>query len=148
MLQQLKLMNKNTPVWLYEQEITLENGDTALLSYDDEGDILEIFFVDAPATASVALNDNIILRFDRTQGRPLSLAVVGVTALTQRQEFGRPVLALEGLEKLPEADRARILHMLQASPLNMVLQLYSFKQKERGRTIPLAVLAQPLPAAA
>ena len=62
----------------------------------------------------------LVLRFDREQKRPLSIAFVGAAALTRRQEFGFPLIALEGLNQLPEDDRKLILQMLQTLPLNAI----------------------------
>ena len=140
--------NEAKPIWLQEQQITLANGDVVLWSYDSEGDILEIFFQDRPASATVELTDGVYLRFDRQQGQPSSLAVVGATALMQPGEFGLPVLTLDGLAKLPEPERGKIVAMLQSPPLSTILPTYSFKSKARTRAIPVAVLAQPIPLAA
>ena len=44
--------------------------------------------------------------------------------------------------------RQLVLHLLQAPPLNLILQLYSFKPTPRARAIPVASLAQSIPVAA
>ena len=142
-----KLMNPK-PDWLHEHEIKLSNGDVALWSYDDEGDVLEIFFRDAPASATVELADGVFLRFDRQHEQPLSIGFVAATALMRSQEFGQPLLALTGLAKLPTDERKLVLNMLQASPVNAVLRVYSFKPAARAQAIPVAALAQSIPLAA
>lgn len=136
------------PAWLHEKPITLPNGDSALWSYDDEGDILEIFFDSAPASATVELADGVFLRFDRKSWRPLSLGFISATTRTQQQEFGPTLLALTGLTKLPELERKRILHILQTPPVSLILPLYSFKATARSQVIPVGLLAQPMPLAA
>ncbi|MBI3360014.1 MAG: DUF2283 domain-containing protein, partial [Chloroflexi bacterium] len=96
---------KNKPSWIIEKKITLPDGTSALWSYDTEGDILEIFFHKAPATATVELADGIFLRFDRKAARPLSLGFLAVTPLTQQREFGPLLLTLTGLRRLAESER-------------------------------------------
>jgi hypothetical protein len=136
------------PAWLYEQEITLPNGASALWSYDREGDVLEIFFDHAPASATAELADGILLRFDYERQQPLSIGFIAASKRMQRMEFGQPVLALTGLDRLPAPERQLVLAMLQAPPLNTVLQLYSFQPGTRARTIPVALVTPALPLAA
>ena len=72
------------------------------MSYDTEGDFLEIFFHEAPASGrTVELAEGVWLRFDRKDGRRLSLGFTNITALTQQQEFGPPLLT-HRQKKLPD----------------------------------------------
>jgi len=139
-------MMEKTP-WLKESEIILADGSTVLWSYDTEGDVLEVIFHKSPASGTVELADGIFLRFDRERERPLSLGIVSVTPLTKQQEFGPPLLALTGLSKLPEKERAFILKLLQSPPVNAILKVYSFAPKTRARAIPVASFSQTLPLA-
>lgn len=136
------------PTWLEEEQITLPDGTTAISSYDTEGDLLEIFFDNAPANATLELADGVFLRFDRQRQRPLSLGFVAASALINQTEFGPSLVSLTGLAKLPDIERQLVLHLLQTSPLNQILQLYSFKPTARSRAIPVASLAQSIPVAA
>ena len=106
------------PSWLHEKQITLPNGEEALWSYDTESDFLEIFFREQPATATIELADGVYLRFNRQKEEALSLGFVGITPLTQEQEFGLPLLSLDGLHNLPHSERQVILKMLRTPPLN------------------------------
>lgn len=137
-------MNKR-PSWLNEKTITLANGEEAVWSYDAEGDFLEIFFHDSPASATVELAEGIFLRLDRERQQPLSIGFIAASHRLQQQEFGYPLLKLSGLDKVSPADRQMILNMLQRPPLNAILQLYSFKPSPRTQTIPVAVFNQPIP---
>jgi len=136
---------KKKPDWLDEKRIALPDGTPALWSYDTEGDFLEIFFHEAPASATVELADGIFLRFDRKRGRPLSLGFAAVTPLTQQQEFGPPLLTLTGLGKLPVPEQKIVLKILQSPPVNTILKIYSFTPGARARAIPVASLEQPVP---
>ncbi len=148
MCQLLKITMNHKPTWLEEEQIVLPDGTTALQSYDTEGDVLEIFFNDAAANATLELADGVFLRFDRQQRRPLSLGFIAASVLMNQTEFGPSLLSLTGLAKLPDSERQLILHLLQTPPLNLILQLYSFKPTARARAIPVASLAQSIPLAA
>ena len=133
-----------TPNWLVEKQITLPNGEEALWSYDTESDFLEVFFGKGPATATIELADGVYLRFNRQKREPLSIGFLGVTPLTLQQEFGLPLLSLDGLHNLPDTEQQVILNMLQTTPLNTIFTLYSFHPPSHTQAIPLACFAQPL----
>lgn len=133
--------------WLNEKQMTLPNGETIRWQYDSEGDFLEIFFRQAPASATVELAEGVYLRFDRAAGQALSLGVMSASTLVQQQEFGLPLLALEGLRRLPKMEQQLVLQMLQSSPVNLVLQVYSFRPKTQAKTVPLATLSRSMPLA-
>lgn len=137
-------MNKS-PSWLNEKTIILPNGGNAVWSYDTEGDFLEIFFQDSPATATIELAEGVFLRLDREQQQPLSIGFIAASHRLQQQEFGYPLLKLSGINKVSQTDRQMILAMLQRPPLNAILHLYSFKSSPRTQTIPVAAFNQPVP---
>src|SRR3972149_4432205 len=135
-------MMKQRPDWIIKKKVVRADGTAALWSYDAEGDFLEIFFHEAPASATVELTEGVFLRFDRKTGRPLSLGFVSITPLTQQREFGPPLLRLTGLKKLPASQRKMVLKILQSPPVNTILKIYSFRPTPRARVIPVASLDQ------
>jgi uncharacterized protein YuzE len=113
------------PVWLFEKDITLEDGSTALWSYDTEGDFLEIFFEKDPAAATIELADGIFLRLSQ-RGKALSLGIVSATPLLQPGEFGPYLLRLDGLDELPSDLRQTVLHVITSPPVSYVLRVFSY----------------------
>lgn len=53
-----------------KNQIALKTGDTALIEYDREGDVLEIVFRQAGATRAIELTESIILRFNWESNEP------------------------------------------------------------------------------
>lgn len=106
--------------------------------------MLEIFFSDGMATATIELTDGVYLRFDRQRYEPLSLAMLAFQARMQQQEFGEPLLAFDGLAQLPETERRQVLQMLKRPPLTYVLHLYSFQPSAQARTMPVASMMEPM----
>ena len=129
---------KNQPDWLDEQTIILPDGTSVVRSYDREEDMLEIFFGDAPATATLELAEGVYLRFDRQQYEPLSLALMAFQVRMKQQEFGEPLVIFDGLARLQDPERRRVLQMLKRPPLTYVLHLYSFKLTDQTQTMPVA----------
>ncbi len=131
------------PDWLVEEEITLDDGSTARWSYDTEGDILEIFFQDDPASCTVELADGVLLRLDLEHNRPLSLAFLSYTSLTDRREFGPPALPLDGLRRLPEPLRQTVTRIITTQPVSSVLKVFSYVPTPRTRkVVPVAWLSR------
>jgi YD repeat-containing protein len=69
-------------------ESTLSTGKPVRYEYDPEGDLLEIVFRQAEATAAVELTESIILRFDLATSEPLSLSFIGFSRLVRPTKYG------------------------------------------------------------
>lgn len=130
------------PDWLSEREITLADGTTALLSYDTEGDILEIFFGEGAATGTVELADGVLLRLDVEHARPLSLAFLCATPLMHKQVYGPPLLELDGVDSLPDDLRQIVTQIITSPPVNAVLKVYSYLPDPQAKVLPVASLDQ------
>lgn len=140
-------MTTNTkPGWLVEREITLDEGVTALWSYDTEGDILEIFFERGPATATVELTQGVFMRFNRQARNPLSLGFVSVTPLLKPGEFGPALLHLDGLDTLSPEMRQVVLEILTSPPVNYVFKVFSYRPAPDANSSMALGSLQPLAA--
>ena len=130
------------PDWLIEREITLSDGATALLSYDTEGDMLEVFFAEGAATGTVELADGVLLRLDVEHACPLSLAFLCVTPLMRRQIYGPPLLKLDGVDNLPGDLRQTVIQIITSPPVNTILKVYSYLPRPQATVLPVASLDQ------
>ena len=135
------------PAWLTEKDITLDDGSIARWSYDIEGDMLEIFFAEGPATCTVELVDGVFLRLDLERGQPLSLGFMSFTPLTRSGEFGPLALRLEGLEGLPEDLRCMVTRVITAPPISSVLKVFSYRPSPKATaSVPVAWIPRQLAA--
>jgi len=128
------------PDWLIEREIKLPDGTTALLSYDTEGDMLEVFFAEGAATGTVELADGVLLRLDVEHARPLSLAFLCATPLMHEQVYGPPLLELDGVASLPDDLRRIVVQIITSPPVNAVLKVYSYLSGPQANVLPVASL--------
>jgi hypothetical protein len=87
------------------------------LEYDQDGDMLEIFFGQGPASGAVELADPLILRFDRETGKALSLSILTFSQVIQGTELGPRGFRLSGLESLPDTLREMVVKMITAPPV-------------------------------
>lgn len=116
-------MNAQTRTdWLFEYEETLDNSQTVHVDYDKEGDILEIVFAKGSGQG-IELSEEIVLRYDDSTNQPLSLILLGFSHLMQPTEYGPESYRLTGLERLPTAERAKILQILTSVPVDRYLRV-------------------------
>ncbi len=128
---------------LHRTEITARDGTPVRIVYDEEADVLELFFGEnAPATG-IELTDHIILRLDQKARRALSLMLLHFSILTEQTEYGPRSFPLEKLERLPEELRDLVLRLLTSLPVNQFLKLSQLQI--RPKHVPIAYIeSQPV----
>ncbi len=127
---------------LDKQELTLNTGQKILCEYDQDGDLLEIFFQQGEATCAVELTESIILRFDWKTDNPLSLSFVSISTLIQPTKYGEVHYQLL-TEEWPDEVQDRVLTMLQKPPLTEFLMLSSYAPAHTQQLIPQATIKLP-----
>jgi hypothetical protein len=110
--------------------------------YYQDADILEVFFTEDDATASVSLTPDITLHFRPEDGTPVSLIFNNFTGLVQPAEYGPRAFALQ-TTRWPEPWRAIVLRILSAPPVNEWLTVTTYHPSRAQYTIPLATVKQP-----
>jgi uncharacterized protein DUF2283 len=128
---------------LSQSDMTAYDGTPVRLVYDQEADILEIFFgTNEPATG-VELTDHIILRLNQHTKRAVSLLLLDFSILTERTEYGPRSYPLTPLQTLPEEIRALVLQVVTSMPVRQFLKV-SYFQASPTESVPLTyVEAQP-----
>ena len=127
---------------LQKLSLPLIANQTAWLEYDQDSDLLELFFQSAEATCAIELTESIILRFDWDNCEPLSLSFISMSKLVQPSKFG-PVHFQLLNEEWPDEVQDKVWSMLQRGPLNEVLTLSSYVPAHSHQVIPMAAIKQP-----
>lgn len=118
---------------LQQTEFSAWDGTPVRAVYDQEADILEVFFgVNEPATG-VELTDHILLRLNRTLRRAVSLTLLHFSILAERTEYGPRSYPLDKLLAAPEDLREQVLHLLTSMPVNQFLRLSYFQASPTER---------------
>jgi hypothetical protein len=134
--------------WLFECEETLDNGQTVHVDYDREGDVLEVVFAKGSGQG-IELSEEIILRYDDSTNQPLSLILLGFSHLMQPTEYGPESYRLTGLERLPIAERTKILQILTSVPVDRYLRVSALALSTKTpKVAPIAYVRPQLVAAA
>lgn len=129
---------------LQRTEMVAQDGTLVRLVYDDEADILEIFFGENGPATGLELTNYIILRLDRKAKRILSVILRHFSILAEQTEYGPRSFPLEKLESLPEELRELVLRLLTTLPVSQFLKL-SHLQASPKKNLPLAyVESQPM----
>jgi hypothetical protein len=119
------------------------DGTHVRMVYDQEADILEIFFGQNETGTGVELTEHILLRVNFQTRRPISITVLHFSILTEHTEYGPRSFALDKLNELPEALRELVLHVLNTMPVRQFLKTTHY-QASPTKQIPVTyVESQP-----
>ena len=125
-------------------EMTASDGTPVRLVYDQEADILEIFFGKNEPATGIELTDHIVLRLNKQTQRAISLMLLHFSILTEHTEYGPRSYPLSKLDDVPAELRELALHLLTSMPVNQFLKLSHF-QASPNRRIPFTyVESQPI----
>lgn len=116
-----------TKLSLFRSETTIDDMPVRLV-YDEEADILEIFFDENEAATGIELTDQILLRINRTTRRVVSLTLLDFSVLTEQTLYGPRSFPLSGIEALPLDLKETVLLALSLSPVNHFLSLTYFQR--------------------
>jgi hypothetical protein len=101
--------------------------------YDEDGDILDIFFGENEPATGIELTDHIVLRLDQTTGRAVSLTILHFSILAERTEYGPRSYPLNNLKELPENLRELVMRAITTAPVNQFLKLSYFQASQTKR---------------
>lgn len=118
-------------------------------SYDKEVDVLYISFAPGErATGAVELNDNILLRFNRTEKRAIGLTLMDFSVLVQLTNLGPRSFPLTGLAELEPDWQDIVIEIITTPPVSQILKV-SVYTPTLAETVPIALVEKPpIPVAA
>lgn len=128
---------------LQKTDITAYDGTPVRLVYDQETDILEIFFGENEAATGIDLTDHIILRLNQQTKRAISLMLIDFSILTERTEYGPRSYPLDQLSNLPEHLRDLVLQLVTSMPVSQFLKVSHFQVSPTERVPLTYVESQP-----
>ncbi len=136
-------------VHIQQYQVITEEGQAVILEYDQDADMLEIFFEHGPASGALELADPLILRFDREAGKALSLSVLTFSQVAQMTELGPHSFRLHDLEALPSALRAMVIRIITTPPVSHFLEVVAYYPQTEQHPVPISYikrsLALPMP---
>ena len=124
------------------------DGTPVRFVYDQEADILELFFGENESATGVELTDHVVLRLNKQTRRAVSLMLLHFSILTEHTEYGPRSYPLDKLSEVSEDLRELVLHVITSMPVNQFLKM-SYFQASPTRQIPFTyVEVQPMRAVA
>jgi len=111
----------------YETETLASDGTPVRFVYDQEADILEIFFDQNEPATGIELTDYVILRLNQQTRRAISFILLHFSILTERTEYGPRSYPLDKLDEVPEDLRELALHLVTSTPVNQFVKLAHFQ---------------------
>jgi len=93
--------------------------------YDEEGDVLDVYFGERRPAWTIELTPNILLSIDRAAQQVVSLTFLDYTELIRYTEWGPRSFPITGLAGLPFVERDLVLQVLNSPPVNRWLDVSS-----------------------
>jgi len=122
---------------MQQTEILTGDGTSVRLVYDEDADILELFFGDNGPARGIELTDQIILRLDREARRAVSLTLLHFSILSEQTVYGPRSWRIDSLERMPDALREVVLRVLTTLPVSQFLKLTQL-QTGAAQFVPVA----------
>ncbi len=91
--------------------------------YDQESDVLDVYFGEKRPAWTIELTDNINLSIDRETGRAVGLSFLDFTELIRPTPLGPRSFPLTGLADLPLVERDLVIKVLTTLPVNAWLDI-------------------------
>ena len=115
---------------IHKTETTAIDGTPIRLVYDQDGDILDIFFGDNESAAGIELTEHIMLRLSRGAQRAVSLMINNFSILAEQTEYGPRSYPLNKLKNLPDDLRDLVFRLVSSPPINQFVTLSSSQLPE------------------
>jgi len=129
-------------IQVFPKESGTDIGEKIRLVYDEEADILDVFFCESEPATGIELTDDILLRINRAEKRTLSLTILHFSILAERTEYGPRSYRLNNLKTLPSDLREFIMQVVTTAPVNQFLKV-SYFQASQTKRIPFTYV-EPL----
>jgi hypothetical protein len=101
----------------------MEIRPTEQYEYDEEGDVLDVYFGEKRPAWTIELTDNIMLSIDRQTKKAVTLSFLDFTELIRPTPFGPRSFPLTGLADLPLDERDLVVKVLTTPPVNAWLDI-------------------------
>jgi uncharacterized protein YuzE len=111
--------------------------------YDADADGMVLSFGDSRSATGIELNENILLRIDRTAGVAVGLTIFNFSVLAQPTEMGPRSVPLTGLADLAPELREMALSILQRSPVSDHLKLSAYAPSSNPAELVPITLIEP-----
>ncbi len=120
-------------IQINHKESGISNGETIRLVYDEEGDMLDIFFGENEPATGIELTDNILLRVNRAAKRAVSLTILHFSIMAERTEFGTRSYPLSNLKTLPVDLQEIVMNAIITAPVSQFLRVSYFQASQKKR---------------
>ncbi|MCP4425454.1 MAG: DUF2283 domain-containing protein [Chloroflexi bacterium] len=98
---------------------------TEWYEYDEEGDVLDVYFAEKQRAWTIELTPNIMIAIDRDEKKVIRLTFLDYTELIRRTPWGARSFPITGLANLPLPERDLVLAALNSSPVERWLDISS-----------------------
>ena len=101
---------------------------TEWCEYDEEADVLDVYFGERRPAWTIELTPNILMSVDRSIPEVVSLTFLDYTTLVRPTDWGVPSFPITGLADLPVTERIMVVRVLNTPPVNHWLDVSIVQQ--------------------
>lgn len=98
---------------------------TERYEYDEEADVLDVYFEEPRPVWTIELTPNILISIDRSARSAVRLTLLDYSELIRPTEWGPRSFPLTGVAQLPEQEKRLVLSLLHAPPVSRWLDVSS-----------------------
>lgn len=98
-------------------------NQTEWYEYDEEGDVLDVYFADKRPAWTIELTSNIMIAIDREMRKVVRLTFLDYTELVRRTPWGARSFPITGLANLPMPERDLVLAVLNSPAVSKWLDI-------------------------
>lgn len=113
-----------------------------VFNYDEISDTLYVSYEPGAKGTGIELNEHILLRIDKKEGKAIGVTFSDYSVLAQKTELGPRNFPLTGLAQLSADLREIVLDILRTAPVNRILTLSAYTPSI-AETIPVVSLHLP-----
>lgn len=96
---------------------------TEWYEYDEEGDVLDVYFTERRSAWTIELTPNIMIAIDKEKEKAVRLTFLDYTELVRRTPWGARSFPITGLANLPLLERDLVLAVLNSPPVSTWLDI-------------------------
>ena len=113
-----------------------------MTNYDEMSDALHVTFEAGTQATGIELNDNILLRIDKSRRKAIGLTFFNYSILIQKADFGPRSFPLTGISALSGELQEMVMEIISTSPVKEILSLSTYTPS-LAEAIPITLLHLP-----
>ena len=111
-----------------------------VIKYDETSDSLYVTFEIGESATGIELNDQILLRIDKDNRKPVGITIFDYSVMSQMTEIGPRSFPLDGLDQLSDGVKKIVYEILLSHPVSEFLCVSAYSPANAENIIPITTI--------